>query len=101
VFHPEHASAKEKGHIQQTTWGTNWRFSSYDFKTKKAVEVDAENDPIGWNSGTVYGTTIDGKSYILAQTDEGGTTVFDITQPEDVKSVFSVEGWTMRLLKLR
>ena len=97
VLHPDHASEEDEGDLQKITWGNNWKFWSYDFETNTAEE----NDSIGWNTGTAYGTTIDGDSYILLPTDDGGTTIFDISTPTDAKSVFSVDGWTMRLLKLR
>jgi|GEM_PF-1396171 len=95
VLDPSHAESQEE--IQDVAWGSNWRFWSYDFKTNKATE----NNSIPWNAGSAYGTVVEGKTYILLQTEEGGTTIFDVSNPEDAKAVFDVEGWTMRLLKLR
>jgi hypothetical protein len=96
VLDPEHAEEADRKDPQAVGWGPNFRFWSYDFKTNKA-EV---NDSIGWNNGAAYGTVVGSKSYIALQTDEGGTTIFDTTDPSDAKSLFSVEGWTMRLLQL-
>jgi hypothetical protein len=98
VLDPSHAPEADQGDVQAVAWADNWRFWSFDFKTHQAVEI--ENDPIGWNSGSAYGTTIDGKPYILVGTEEEGTTLFDISIPTQAKPVFTVDGWTMRLLKL-
>jgi hypothetical protein len=95
VLHPDHAD--DPTDVQDVAWQNNWKFWSYDFKTNKATE----NDSIPWNAGSAYGTVLDGKTYILLQTEEDGTTVFDVSNPAEAKSVFKVEGWTMRLLKLR
>ena len=95
VLHPDHA--EDQTDIQGVAWGNTWKFWSYDFATNKATE----NDSIPWNAGSAYGSVVDGKTYILLQTEGDGTTIFDVSNPAEAKSVFKVEGWTMRLLKLR
>jgi hypothetical protein len=95
VLHPDHAA--DQSDVATVAFENNWKFWSYDFETNKATE----NDSIPWNAGSAYGSVVDGKTYILLQTEDEGTTIFDVSDPTDAKSVFKVEGWTMRLLKLR
>ncbi len=101
VFDPDHASEEDMEDPQSVAWGNNWKFWSYDLETQEADE----NDSIGWNAGSAYGSVIDGKSYIYMPTDngtdEGGSTIFDISNPNEAKELFTVDGWTMRLIKLR
>lgn len=99
VLHPDHAPEEDQGDAQAVAWGTNWKFWSYDFATNEATAV--EDDPIGWNGGTAYGSIIGDKSYVLVQTGDDATTIFDITEPESAEPVLEVDGWTMRLLELR
>ncbi|MEY4581106.1 MAG: hypothetical protein RL701_5809 [Pseudomonadota bacterium] len=100
VLDPSHAPEADLSDVSAVAWGDNWKFWTYDFETNKAALI--ENDVIGWNSGAAYGTVVDGKSYLLVGTgDTSGTTLFDMTKPAEAKSLFTIEGWAMRLIKLR
>jgi len=97
VIHPDHATAEELGDPAAVTYGANWRFWSYDFKTGKASVIDS----IDWNAGAAYAGAADGKAYALLP--DGGytsTTIWDVTNPADPKSLFKVDGWVLRLFEL-
>jgi hypothetical protein len=96
VLHPDHAP-KETTDAQDITYGANWHFWSYDFKTEKATEVE----DIDWNSGAAYSAEVDGdKAYMLVPTDGyAKTIVYDASGSKPVKQ-FETKGWSMRLFDL-
>jgi hypothetical protein len=97
VFHDERVELVDDADPDELLGGENWRLWSYDPATEAAETIDG----IEWNSGATYAFDVDGKHRVLVPgSDYTSTTVYELAGSEALAR-FEMQGWGIRLFKLR
>lgn len=100
IFHHEKIDNLEDVEDPWEPIGTeNWKVWTYDPKTNKAQELDS----IPGNSGAIYWFLVDGTAHGLIPTAKyAAASAFDLGKAEDdAKELFDVQGWAVRLFRVR
>lgn len=80
------------------TFGSNWRFWSYDAATQSAAMIEA----IDWNAGAAYWAKVDDRAHILVPSGDYTSTIFyDVTDPTTPVDVLQTDGWSLRLFAVQ
>jgi hypothetical protein len=100
IFHHENIDNLEDVKDPWEPIGTeNWKVWTYDPKTNKAQELDS----IPGSSGAIYWFRFDGKAHgLIPAANYAAASAFELgTDEDDAKELFDVQGWAVRLFRVR
>jgi hypothetical protein len=98
VFHDERFDFADYEDPWEPIAEPNWRTWLYDPETESASLVES----LDWNSGATYVHAVDGLHYVMVpDANYEATTVVALDENLDARDVLELNGWGMRLFRVR
>lgn len=99
VYHHERVDdLASQTDFSMLTDAANWRFWVIDLETRAAQPVEE----IDFNAGGFYTSRIDGRLFVLVPNgDYTGTTIYEMVDGGSATQRWTVDGWSLQLVKVR